>query len=241
MATELEVSVEQFGEHLVQVQVGRRIDEVVIHHTWRPTATDYRGIETVRSVRRYHMDVRGWSDNGYHVMVGPDGKVFLCRPLQRAGAHVRGRNAHTIGVAMIADFDREEPECYGGLRTCHEVVAALLERFDLPISAIRFHREFAPKTCPGRKLALHAFRQAVKAAAATTNSRTRPTVVLLPEAATIECNAEVKNGVTRVDLRPLVEALGYRIHNHLRDQGKLYLERDDKVQPETARRGKALY
>ncbi len=224
MASEREVDIEAFRAHLAQTSVGRRIDEVVIHHTWRPTAAEYRGIETVRGVRRYHMGVRGWSDNGYHVMVGPDGRVFLCRPLARSGAHVSGRNAHTVGVAMIANFDSEEPWEYGGMRACCRAVAALMERFDLPPKAIRFHREFAPKTCPGLKLGLAAFRNAVVETVAEA-SRMRPKIVLLPENALIDCRAQVEDGVTRVDLRALAEALGYRIHDHLQDQRKLYLER----------------
>jgi len=232
MATEREVDIEELRAHLAQTPVGRRIDEIVIHHTWRPTAAEYRGIETVRGVRRYHMGVRGWSDNGYHVMIGPDGRIFLCRPLARSGAHVSGRNAHTVGVAMIANFDSEEPWEYGGMHACCQVVAALMERFDrrlrssLTTKAIRFHREFAPKTCPGLKLGLSAFRSAVVDAGAEA-SEMRPKIVLLPGNALIDCRAQVEDGVTRVDLRALVEALGYRVHDHLKDQGKVYVERVD--------------
>ncbi|MGD9497891.1 MAG: peptidoglycan recognition family protein, partial [Armatimonadota bacterium] len=206
------------------VAVSRRIDEVVIHHTWRPTAAQYRGIETVRAVRRYHVDVRGWSDNGYHVMIGPDGAIFLCRPLERAGAHVAGRNAHTVGVAYIANFDSDEPASCRGLRAGYEVVAALLDRFGLPTRAIRFHREFAPKTCPGLKLGLAAFRQAVAEVGAR-GAGMGPVVVLLPEDRVVECQARVEEGVTRVDLRPLAEALGWQVQAHINDQGKVYLRR----------------
>ncbi len=231
MPTEQQVTFEQFRQHLSDVLVDRHVDEVIVHHTWKPTAADYRGIETVRGVRRYHMQVRGWSDNGYHVMIGPSGEVFLCRPLRRAGAHVRGRNAHSIGVSFIANFDHEEPDEYAGLATGYRVVAALLERFDLPLSAIRFHREFASKTCPGMKLFLTKFRHRVGEAQsglggingedAGTGARLK--VVLLPGNELIECSARLENGVTRCDLRPLAEALGYEVHDHISDQGKVYL------------------
>jgi len=222
MATEREVSLAEFRRHLDETRVARIINEVVVHHTWRPTASDYRGIETVRGVRRYHTHVRGWSDNGYHVMIGPDGRIFLCRPMRRSGAHVAGRNAHTIGVSFIANFDHDEPGEYEGLKTGQMVVAALLDRFDLNTKAIRFHREFAPKTCPGTKLSLAAFRDAVADLRGQASMR-RPKLVLLPGTTVLECNAEVSGGVARVDLRPVAEALGYRIYDHLEDQGKLYL------------------
>lgn len=161
MPTEREVTIEEFRAHLTSLPPTRRIDEVVIHHTWSPTAAQYRGIETVRGVRNYHMNVRGWSDNGYHVMIGPDGRVFLCRPLAGSGAHTNGRNAHTIGVSFIANFDSEDPTSYVGMEVGYQVVAALLRRYQLVPGNIRFHREFAPKTCPGLKLGLTAFREEV--------------------------------------------------------------------------------
>lgn len=221
MATEREVTIEEFRRELRAATIVRRVDEVVAHHTWSPTAAQYRGLETVRSVRRYHMEERGWSDNGYHLMIGPDGRIFLCRPLSRAGAHVAGRNAHTIGVAFIANFDSEEPRRYGGMRAGLQVIAALLERFHLEPRDIRFHREFAAKTCPGLKLSLAGFRREVVAMGAQTGTAVK--VVLLPESRVVECAARVEDGVTRVALRPLAEALGWRVHDRIVEQRKVYL------------------
>ncbi|MFP4250215.1 MAG: peptidoglycan recognition family protein [Armatimonadota bacterium] len=224
MPTEREVTMEQFRAHLGSIEVPRGIDEVVVHHTWSPATGDYRGIATVRGVRRYHTGVRGWSDNGYHVMIGPDGAIFLCRPMERAGAHVAGRNAHTIGLSFIANFDRDEPAEYAGLEAGHRVVAALLARFDLSARDIRFHREFAPKTCPGLKLSLAQFRRNVVEAGEHTSGG-GPKIVLLPGSEVIECNAAVEGGTTRVDLRPLAEALRCTVHDRLSEQGKVYVRR----------------
>lgn len=161
MPTEREVSIGQFRAHVAALPKGRRIDEVVVHHTWSPTVEQYRGIETVRGVRRYHMEVRGWSDNGYHVMVGPDGKVFLCRPITVSGAHVLNRNAHTIGVCLIGDYDATDPTSVRGYPVLLDVLRALLDRYDLSPGNIRFHREFADKSCPGRKFSLARLRRDV--------------------------------------------------------------------------------
>ena len=225
MPSEEQIAFGQFCRHLDDALVDRHVDEVVIHHTWRPTARDYQGIATVRGVRRYHMQVRGWSDNGYHVMLAPTGDIFLCRPLRRAGAHVQGRNAHTVGVSFIADFDCEEPSEYRGLPTGHRVVAALLARFGLPPTAVRFHREFAAKTCPGMKLCLSEFRRAVEEAGAQLAGEREGSlkVVLLPNDQVVDCSARLEGGITRADLRPLAEALGYQVHDHIADQGKIYL------------------
>lgn len=50
-------------------------------------------------------------------------------------------------------------------------------------------------------------------------------VVLLPDNAVIPCNPALEDGVTRADLRPLAKALGYKVHPHIPDQGKVYLRK----------------
>ena len=142
MASEREVTIEQFREHLAELRVERPINEIILHHTWTPTAADYCGIETVRDVRRYEMCVRGHSDNGHHVMIGPDGRIFLCRPLGSAGTKLPGHNAHTIHVAFIADLNREDPTSYPVMmKGAWLICAALLERYGLQMGAVRFARE----------------------------------------------------------------------------------------------------
>ena len=53
-------------------------------------------------------------------------------------------------------------------------------------------------------------------------------VVLLPGSQVIDCRPEVDAGVTRCDLRPLAEGLGYEvIAEHLSTQRKIYLRGRD--------------
>jgi len=220
MPSEGLVTLAEFQQHLDSVQMARSIDEVIIHHTEAPTAAQYRGLATIQGVRRYHMQVRGWSDNGYHVMIGPNGDIWLCRPLEREGAHCLGHNARSVGVSYVANFDTEDPRSYGGMRTGQRVVAALLRRFGLGVDKIHFHREFADKTCPGRKLDLTTYRQEVAQVATGTEVR----VVLEPGGKEIACRARVEGEVTRVDLRALAEELGYRVEDRIRQEGKVVLE-----------------
>jgi hypothetical protein len=164
MPTERKVTIAEFTQHLAAQKFSRRIDEVIVHHTWSPTAAQYKGLATIQGIRRYHMETRGWSDNGYHVMFAPNGDLWLCRPLARSGAHTLNRNARTIGVSFIANFDAEDPATYGGMAVGVAAVAALCKRWSLPTSAIRFHREFADKSCPGTRMDLAKFRAHVQAA-----------------------------------------------------------------------------
>jgi len=234
MPTEREVTMEQFRAHLDNITVSRGIDEVVVHHTWRPTAADYRGIETVRGVRRYHTDVREWSDNGYHVMIGPDGAIFLCRPMERSGAHVAGRTAHTIGVSFIANFDQDEPTEYGGMQAGMQAIAAIMDRFELDDRDLRFHREFAPKTCPGLKLGLASFRGEVTRYRRGEDALVKQArkVVVLPgyERA---MDPIFHEGAHYVSVRDVAEAFDHDLIDRREEDGKLYLrERTEDVEDE---------
>jgi len=207
MPSETEVTIEKFRAHLESLPPARRIDEVVVHHTWRPTVAQYQGIRTVRAVRRYHMHVRGWSDNGYHVMVGPDGRIFLCRPIRRSGAHVAGRNAHTVGVCFIGDYDVSDPVEQPGYTHLCEVVSALLARYRLGLENIRFHREFAAKTCPGTKFSLRAFREDVRRG----GRKIVPFRVVVEGHEMPDDTVELREGRTWIELRTLADAAGLEL------------------------------
>jgi len=56
-------------------------------------------------------------------------------------------------------------------------------------------------------------------------SDTQLKVVIYPDNVVCKCNPEVTNGVTRCDLRPLVEALGGTVVPHIEDQRKIYVIR----------------
>ncbi len=168
------VSLEQFRAHLGRVRPKRRLDRLVVHHFWQPDARRWRGLTTLESVRDYHVRVRGFSDIAYHVIIAPDDTIWLGRPIERAGGHTRGQNARSVGVVYAANFgsrreDRargltpDEPARCGydtGVRAC----AALCRRFRLDEEGVFFHRDFAPKSCPGDRLHRSAFRADVTAA-----------------------------------------------------------------------------
>jgi len=63
--------------------------KIVIHHTASPTEVRRSG-KTVpvdaAMIREWHM-TKGWSDIGYHFVIGPDGHCEEGRPLYRPGAH----------------------------------------------------------------------------------------------------------------------------------------------------------
>ena len=76
-----------------------RVKKVVVHHT---TGT-YRDASTVRAIQRFHQVDRNWADIGYNFLVAPDGTIYEGRGWLVHGAHARGYNSNSIGIAYIGD------------------------------------------------------------------------------------------------------------------------------------------
>jgi N-acetyl-anhydromuramyl-L-alanine amidase AmpD len=86
----------------------RPITEVVVHHS-------ASAFGSVPLIREWHL-ARGWSDIGYHYVIGnghlaagdaydaaQDGEVAEGRPLAEVGAHALGHNADSIGICLVGD------------------------------------------------------------------------------------------------------------------------------------------
>jgi len=123
----------------------RTINEIIIHCS----ATKEGNKISAATIDRWHKD-RGWRCIGYHYVVRIDGSIEYGRPVQDIGAHVKGRNKHSIGVCYIGGLDADmEPK---DTRTTEQKESLLyliktLKRLH-PNATIHGHREFANKACP---------------------------------------------------------------------------------------------
>jgi N-acetylmuramoyl-L-alanine amidase len=130
----------------------RKIDEIVIHCT--ATTGNDRGDVSVDEVRRWHMDGNGWSDVGYHFLIRRDGALEGGRPLDKPGAHTKGHNKTTIGIAYTGGICPEEGTAEDTRtdeqkETLFEVLIALKRIFP-GIRAVSGHRDHpgVRKACP---------------------------------------------------------------------------------------------
>ena len=134
------------------------IKYLVVHHT--ASGRD----ATVEEIRDWHVSGRGWRDIGYHWLVRqPEGTRRAVVHMGRKhnlddvwepweyGAHVRGYNSESMGIALIGNFAEE--------RMPRDMRARLVEHLAFlcvtlglnPHEAIRGHREMpgASTACPG--------------------------------------------------------------------------------------------
>ena len=123
----------------------RDIDKIIIHCSATPEG---RAV-SVDTIRKWHTN-KGWSDIGYHYVIGLNGVVNEGRPVERQGAHVRGLNKKSIGICYVGGCDvnmkakdtRTEAQ-RGSLR------AFLLDLMDTyPNATLHGHNEFSSKACP---------------------------------------------------------------------------------------------
>ena len=119
----------------------RRIDLIVIHCT----ATRENQRFTEEMLEQCHRD-RGFDACGYHYYVRQDGNILSMRPKEKPGAHAKGYNAHSIGIAYEGGLDQDgKPKDTRSSWQRHSLrvlVKALL--MDYPDARVVGHRDLSP-------------------------------------------------------------------------------------------------
>lgn len=132
-------------------QSARKVDQIILHCTATPEGEDF----TVEQIRQMHL-ARGFSDVGYHFIIGRDGKIHAGRPEAIAGAHCTGHNTRSIGVSLVGgcperivpDWNKKSKDTrtLAQRSALEKLVKELLKRY--PGSTVHGHNEFANKACP---------------------------------------------------------------------------------------------
>jgi hypothetical protein len=123
----------------------RAIDKIIIHCSATPPSMDI-GATVIRS---WHKG-KGWKDIGYHYVIRRDGSLEEGRKEKVVGAHVRGHNAHSIGICLIGGTKAGGGTQYNFVKAqmteLKRLVTELMGRY--PEASIHGHNEFAKKACP---------------------------------------------------------------------------------------------
>ena len=131
----------------------RKIKEVIIHCTATPDGEPC----PMETIRRWHV-ARGFRREGYHFAIQPDGLLEYGRPINMPGAHVRGRNQHSIGIALAGGEGSHRQNAFFAHYSAAqqhrliELIGSLATVLPEPFK-LRAHNEFANKACPGFDLA----------------------------------------------------------------------------------------
>tara|TARA_R110000850_G_C9730922_1_gene443294 strand:+ start:132 stop:548 length:417 start_codon:yes stop_codon:yes gene_type:complete len=123
----------------------RDIKRVILHCTATKEGVDV----DVDRIRKWHL-ARNFSDIGYHYVILLNGDIALGRNVFTQGAHTRGENKTSIGVAYVGGLDKDgEPK---DTMTLYQDIAfmRLFEALSVTFGKLDLHghNEFSNKACP---------------------------------------------------------------------------------------------
>jgi len=119
----------------------RPIDEIFIHVADTPDGMDIG----VKTIRKWHVEERKFSDIGYHYVLRRSGIWEIGRPIDISGAHAKGHNTNSIGLCIVGRGFNITMEQRKALK---EKIKELLQKY--PGAKVRGHNEVSTKQwCPG--------------------------------------------------------------------------------------------
>lgn len=121
--------------------VKRRITLIVVHCTATRADVDFTNSDLLRCHR-----AKGMRCIGYHFYIRKDGFIHSTRPLEMVGAHARGYNSESIGIAYEGGLDSNgQPADTRTLRQKFSMRGLIRTlRRDLPITRVCGHRDLSP-------------------------------------------------------------------------------------------------
>ena len=142
----------------------RKIDEIIVHCT--ATRREWMEGRTARDkaaeIDRWHR-ARGWRMIGYHAIIDRDGTVMKGRGDAEQGAHVAGRNAHSLGVSLVGGHGSSATDEFEDHFTASQNTALRNyirdKKAQYGIEKISGHNEHSAKACPGFNVAKWLARQ----------------------------------------------------------------------------------
>lgn len=124
----------------------REINLIVVHCSATHPHLDIGAKE----IRQWHTE-KGWSDIGYHYVITRNGNLDLGRPLESAGAHVKGYNDNSIGICLVGGVnDAMEPSANFTLNQYVALERLIIDlKAQFPFATICGHRDLDKgKACP---------------------------------------------------------------------------------------------
>ena len=126
-------------------------DKIIVHHTAvSRTYPQFSEVDRYHKSREFPRSSLGYYI-GYHVLIERDGIVRYPRAISDEGAHCKGQNFTSIGIALAGNFDAEHPSAKQ-VDKLGITITRLMKLYKIPITRIYPHRRFRPTSCYGKLL-----------------------------------------------------------------------------------------
>jgi hypothetical protein len=135
---------------------------IAVHHTAQKITGDLRSpVERMRALYAFHANSRGWGDIGYHYLIDEEGTIYEGRSGGEnvVGGHVYCGNVGTLGVALMGNFDEEQPTQVQ-VHALQWLLKDLASTYDIPLNRNTYfhgknmktivrHKDLISTECPG--------------------------------------------------------------------------------------------
>lgn len=121
-----------------------QVDTIVVHHS--ATSSTAAG-SNPEGYAVFHVTVRGWPGIAYHLVIQPDGNVYLTNYLKTQSSHTGTLNPTAIAIALSGNFDQEQftaTQQQALIKAINWVQRQVGRKLKL-----RGHYQYSSKTCPG--------------------------------------------------------------------------------------------
>ena len=128
-------------------------NRITVHHDaihWAGGHNFAKSVERLRTIRKGHVG-KGWNDIGYHFAIDGRGRIWQCRPLKYAGAHVGGENTRNLGILVMGNFEEQKPT-QNQIKALDDALQKFCAFYKVPGRRIYGHRELGRTVCPGKNL-----------------------------------------------------------------------------------------
>jgi len=118
----------------MMLKLRKETNRIIFHHSLSDAGD-------VKEIREWHKK-KGFSDIGYHYVITRSGIILDGRELGTVGAHALHRNADSIGVCMIGNFNNYKPANIQ-LTACVTLYRMLNKMYGKKL-IVEFHHELCP-------------------------------------------------------------------------------------------------
>ncbi|MDD5055066.1 MAG: N-acetylmuramoyl-L-alanine amidase [Candidatus Peribacteraceae bacterium] len=120
----------------------KEIKLLVVHHTALLVRDDPRKPEErMRALFKYHAVSNGWGDIGYNYVIDEDGSIYEGRQggARVIGGHAYCNNVGTIGIALMGNFELEQPS-QAQAKSLQWLISKLAKEEGIDVSrSVQFH------------------------------------------------------------------------------------------------------
>lgn len=107
---------------------------------------------TVETIHNMHIKERGWKGIAYNFLIRFNGDIYKGRGEEYEGGHTINHNSNSIGIVTTGGLDSngkaKDTRTKEQKESLYELVDYLLKKYNLRITDVHCHNEYANKQCP---------------------------------------------------------------------------------------------